>query len=267
MPELPEVETVKRTLELKILNLKIKKVDVYYENIMPDGKKINLEGEIITALERVGKFLIFKLTNYVIVSHMRMEGRFFLKDELEPKSKHEYVKITFSNGMSLRYVDTRKFGRLLIKNHLNYLNTPPLSEVAKEPHQIDPNEFHELLSRRSRPIKPTLLDQKIISGLGNIYVDETLFIARVLPTRESKDITLDETRKILKAAADVLAKATKLGGTTIYTYESSEGVSGRFQNELLVHTKEGEPCPVCGTTIEKIKVGGRGTYVCFKCQK
>lgn len=267
MPELPEVETVKRTLELKILNLKIKKVDVYYENIMPDGKKINLEGEVITALERVGKFLIFKLTNYVIVSHMRMEGRFFLKDEFEPKSKHEHVKITFTNGISLRYVDTRKFGRLLIKNHHDYLNTPPLSEVAKEPHQIDPKEFHQLLSRRSRPIKPTLLDQKIISGLGNIYVDETLFMARVLPTRESKDVTLDETKKILKAATDVLAKATKLGGTTIYTYESSEGVSGRFQNELLVHTKKGEPCPICGTPIEKIKVGGRGTYVCFKCQK
>lgn len=267
MPELPEVETVKRTLELKILNWEIKKVHVYYENIMPDGNKVNLEGEKITALERVGKFLIFKLTNYVIVSHMRMEGRFFLKEDIELKSKHEHVKITFTNHLSLRYVDTRKFGRLLIKTHDNYLNTPPLSEVAKEPKDIDPKEFHELLKRRQRAIKPTLLDQGIIAGLGNIYVDETLFIAKVLPTRESNLVTLDETKKILKAAADVLTKATKLGGTTIYTYESSEGVTGRFQNELLVHTKEGEPCPICGTPIEKIKVGGRGTYVCFKCQK
>lgn len=88
-----------------------------------------------------------------------------------------------------------------------------------------------------------------------------------MPTRKSNLVTLDETEKILKAASQVLDKATKLGGTTIYTYESNEGVSGRFQNELLVHTKEGESCPVCGTTIEKIKVGGRGTYVCFKCQK
>ncbi len=267
MPELPEVETVKRTLELKMLNWEIKNVSVYYENIMPDAKDINLKGEKIVALERVGKFLIFKLSNYVIVSHMRMEGRFFLKEDIEPKTKHEHVKITFTNNMSIRYVDTRKFGRLLIKSHDDYLNTPPLSNVAKEPHQIDPAEFHELLQRRSRPIKPTLLDQGIVAGLGNIYVDETLFIARVLPTRESNQITLEETKKILKAAAKVLDKATLLGGTTIYTYESSEGVTGRFQNELLVHTKKGEPCPICGTPIEKIKVGGRGTYVCFKCQQ
>ena len=253
MPELPEVETVKRTLELKILNLEIKSVNIYYKNIMPEGDMINLVGEKIIQLERIGKFLIFKLTNYVIVSHMRMEGRFFLKDDTEPKTKHEHVKITFTNNLSLRYVDTRKFGRLLIKNYDNYLTTPPLSQVAKEPHQIDSKEFFELLKRRSRPIKPTLLDQSNIAGLGNIYVDETLFIAQVLPTRKSNLVTLDETEKILKAASQVLDKATKLGGTTIYTYESSQGVSGRFQNELLVHTKEGESCPVCGTTIEKLK--------------
>jgi formamidopyrimidine-DNA glycosylase len=267
MPELPEVETVKRTLELKILNLEIKNVEVYYDNIMPDAKMINLNGEKIIGLERVGKFLIFKLTNHVIVSHMRMEGRFFLKEDIEPKTKHEHVKITFTNNLSLRYVDTRKFGRLLIKTPDNYLNTPPLSQVAKEPHQIKPNEFYEVLQRRSRAIKSTLLDQQVIAGLGNIYVDETLFMAQVLPTRKSNLITLEETKKILDAASQVLKKATKLGGTTIYTYESSEGVTGRFQNELLVHTKVGEPCPVCGHTIEKIKVGGRGTYVCFKCQK
>lgn len=134
MPELPEVETVKRTLELKILNLEIKSVNIYYKNIMPEGDMINLVGEKIIQLERIGKFLIFKLTNYVIVSHMRMEGRFFLKDDTEPKTKHEHVKITFTNNLSLRYVDTRKFGRLLIKNYDNYLTTPPLSQVAKEPH-------------------------------------------------------------------------------------------------------------------------------------
>jgi formamidopyrimidine-DNA glycosylase len=267
MPELPEVETVKRTLETKLINLEIKEVVVYYDPIMPDNNKIDLSGQIIKRLSRVGKFLLFELTNYVIVSHMRMEGRFFLKEEYEPKDKHEHVKIVFTNGLSLRYVDTRKFGRLLIKNYDDYLTTPPLLNVAQEPHLIDASEFYNLLQRRKTPIKVALLDQHLIAGLGNIYVDETLFLSKVLPTRRSNEVTLEETKLILKSADKVLKKATELGGTTIYTYESSEGVHGRFQNELLIHTKKGEPCIVCNSEIEKIKVGGRGTYVCFKCQQ
>ena len=116
----------------------------------------------------------------------------FLKEDIELKSKHEHVKITFTNQLSLRYVDTRKFGRLLIKTHDNYLNTPPLSEVAKE-QKILIQRVSRIIKRRQRAIKPTLLDQGIIAGLGNIYVDET-FIAKVLPTRESNLVTLDETK-------------------------------------------------------------------------
>lgn len=267
MPELPEVETVKRTLETKILGLEIKKITVYYDNIMPEAKTINLQGEVVKKISRVGKFIIFELSNYVIVGHMRMEGRFFLRDTNEEKNPHEHVKITFTNNLSLRFIDTRKFGRLLIKSYDDYLVTPPLSLVASEPHLIDPIRFHELLTRKRTPIKVTLLDQHLIAGLGNIYVDEVLFLSKILPTRSSNEISLAETKLILQNANDVLTKATILGGTTIYTYESSEGVHGRFQNELLVHTKVGEPCPVCKNKIEKIKVGGRGTYVCFECQK
>ena len=267
MPELPEVETVRRTLETKLINLTIKSVNVYYEPIMPEASQINLKDQQILKINRVGKFLLFELTNYVIVAHMRMEGRFFLKEEYEEKSKHEHVKITFTNGLSLRYVDTRKFGRLLIKRYDDYLTTPPLVNVAPEPHLINQDDFFETLSRKRVPIKVSLLDQSLIAGLGNIYVDETLFLSKVLPTRPSNEISLDEVKLILESADKVLKKATKLGGTTIYTYESSEGVHGRFQNELLVHTKQGKPCPVCQTTVEKIKVGGRGTYVCFKCQQ
>lgn len=267
MPELPEVETVRKTLNNHILGKTIDTVDVYWENIMPEVGKNDLKGETIKRIDRKGKFLIFILTNQVIVGHMRMEGRFFIKDKDEPRLKHEHVKISFTDGTSLRYIDTRKFGRLLIRNLDNYLEVPPLSNVAPEPHQIDFNEFYKTLQRKSIPIKQTLLDQSIVAGLGNIYVDETLFRAKILPTRPTNSITKKEAKEILKQADIVLKKATELGGTTIYTYESQEGVHGRFQNELLVHTKVGKPCPVCNNTIEKIKVGGRGTYVCFKCQK
>lgn len=267
MPELPEVETVRRTLKNHILNLEISNVVVYYDPIMPEGKAISLTNQVIKDVKRVGKFLLFLLTDYVIVAHMRMEGRFFLKKDYEEKTKHEHVKITFNNGLSLRYVDTRKFGRLLIKTYDDYMTTKPLSLVAAEPHLINQKDFYNLLQRRSSPIKVSLLDQHLIAGLGNIYVDETLFLSKVLPTRKSNDVSLAEVKLLLSSADQVLKKATELGGTTIYSYESSEGVHGRFQNELLVHTKEGEPCPVCSAKIEKIRVGGRGTYVCFECQK
>lgn len=267
MPELPEVETVRRILLEEIKDWQIKYVTVYYEPIMPEHNLFDLKDQIILDMDRVGKFLLFKLTNYVLVAHMRMEGRFFIQEDHNPKLKHEHVKFTFTNGKSLRYVDTRKFGRILVKSYEDYLTTKPLVLVAKEPHLIKPKQLFEILQRKTTPIKVSLLDQHIIAGLGNIYVDEILFLSKVLPTRKSNEVTFDEVKLILKSADITLKKATELGGTTLYTYESSEGVHGRFQNELLVHTKADQPCPVCGTTIEKIKVGGRGTYVCFKCQQ
>lgn len=268
MPELPEVETVRRILERNLINEEINNIDVYYDKVLKEDFKTNLnilKNQKIEKFERYGKYLVIILTTNVIIIHLRMEGKFYI-DEKAPVSKHEHVVFKFKSGKELRYHDVRKFGTFHLRTKENYLNTYPLNEMGMEPQAIEINDFYEKIVKMNRPIKAILLDQKLISGLGNIYVDETLFRAKVNPKRLGKDITLSEAKLIIKSAIKVLDEAIIQGGTTIKSYTSSLGVTGLFQQYLLVHTKKGEPCPVCGTIIVKDKVAGRGTYFCEKCQ-
>ena len=269
MPELPEVETVRRTLKLNILNEKIKDVEVLYEPMIKmdvNAFRLTLKDQSIKDIKRKGKYLIFELDEFALIIHLRMEGKFYIKTN-EPIDKHEHVIFKFSSGKTLRYHDVRKFGTLHLLPIDVYEKMYPIHAVGDEPKDIDVNQFYKMIHPSKRPIKAVLLDQHIISGLGNIYVDETLFLAKVHPTRLADTITKDESKRLIESASYVLDKAVALGGTTIRSYTSSLGVHGRFQNELNVHTKAGEPCPICGTTIIKNKVAGRGSYVCSTCQK
>jgi len=268
MPELPEVETVRRTLEHLVLGKRIDHVTILYEKIiqtdLSDFDKIN--GQVIHAIKRMGKHLIFILDHDVLLIHLRMEGRFFYKKEHQEIKKHEHVIIHFSNHDILTYHDVRKFGTMHLIPKDKYLDEGPLKLLGPEPSSLTEDELYHKVHLRKTEIKAILLDQHVISGLGNIYVDETLFRAKIHPTRKGNELSLEEVTRILYAAREVLSKAISLGGTTIRTFEAMDGVHGRFQNELLVHTKEGEPCPVCGHLIIKMKVKGRGTYVCETCQ-
>lgn len=269
MPELPEVETVRRTLLLKLKNKKIINVDILYPNIIKTDIKYfekNVIGQTITDIHRMGKYLIFILDHDVMIMHLRMEGKFFIKTD-EVIDKHEHIIFTLSDQITLRYHDFRKFGTLHFQPKDQYLSLYPLNKLGSEPKNIDLAKFYKQIHRTNRPIKAALLDQSIISGLGNIYVDETLFLARIHPTKLASRITKKQALSLLEAATKVLDKAVELGGTTIRSYTSSLGVHGRFQNELNVHTKKGMPCPVCAQEIIKIKVAGRGSYVCPNCQK
>lgn len=268
MPELPEVETVRRTLELAIKGETITSVIIRYGKIIHmdnDAFKKQVIGQTIERIDRMGKYLIFYLTQDVMIIHLRMEGKFFIKQD-EPFTKHEHIIFTFQSGKELRYHDTRKFGTIDLLPKSSYLNVLPLSQLGKEPKDLTVNELYQSIKTRKRPIKSVLLDQTIIAGLGNIYVDETLFRAHIHPMRLASKVKKKDVARILESAQAVLEKAVNLGGTTIRSYTSSLGVTGRFQNELLVHMKKDEPCPICLTPIIKIKVGGRGTYVCPKCQ-
>ena len=158
MPEGPEIETVKETLKRQILNKEIKEVKVIYQPIMPEGNIVNLVGEKILDIERKGKFLIFKLTKHILVAHLRMEGKFFLKAN-ENHVKHEHVAIYFTDGTSLRYYDVRKFGRILIRTYDNYLTTPPLSNLGLSPKEITPDILFNKLKNKKTMIKVALLDQ------------------------------------------------------------------------------------------------------------
>lgn len=269
MPELPEVETVRNTLKQKLLNKTIKDVSLYYDDIVVTDKTefINaLKNRKIIDILRVGKWLIFDVSPYYLLSHLRMEGKYFLKDKSEAIGKHEHVVFSFDD-FTLRYHDTRKFGKMyLVKKEELYTNTP-LEKIGLEPFD-ERLDIAYLKSKimKNKPIKSLLLDQEIISGIGNIYADEVLFASKINPLTKGKDLTDLNLKAIIENAKEILNNAIKEGGTTIRSYTSSLGVTGRFQHSLMVHAKENEKCS-CGETIVKITVQGRGTYYCPNCQK
>ena len=273
MPELPEVETVRRTLEKYILNREIRDIDVFWSKMLRNTTleelREVLNSNSIDRITRFGKYLMFHINEYVLMVHLRMEGKFFLKELDAPKDKHEHAIIYFSDGETLRYNDTRKFGTFDLFKEEELYSTSPLVKMGPEPYseELTVKYLHTKLKNKTVAIKSALLDQTIISGLGNIYVDEVLFLSKINPNRSSNKCTKKDILNIIDASRKVIAKAIDLGGSSIRSYTSSLGVTGRFQNELLVHTKVDEPCPVCKTTIIKEKVNGRGTYTCPKCQK
>ncbi|MGL4972327.1 MAG: DNA-formamidopyrimidine glycosylase [Culicoidibacterales bacterium] len=272
MPELPEVETVRQTLRPLLIGQTVTKICVHWPKIIQGDRlafEIALTGATITEIERYGKYLFFIFGEQVLVSHLRMEGKFYYQTPETPIDKHVHVIFTLSNGMELRYHDVRKFGTMELTTKKDLWNERALKKLGYEPFaaQATPEYLFAKLQRTNRAIKAVLLDQHVLVGLGNIYVDEVLFRAKIHPETPAKQLTKSQAATILAASIAVLNKAISLGGTTIRTYQSTLGVDGRFQNELQVHTKVGEACVNCGTPIEKIKVGGRGTYYCPNCQR
>ena len=270
MPELPEVETVKEVLKKQVLNQKILDVVVNYpkmiEQIKVDDFINNLKNQTIIDIKRRGKWLLFELNDYYLLSHLRMEGKYYIKNFNDEVTKHQHVIFKFKD-FELRYNDTRKFGRMYLLDKNNIYNNKPLNELGYEP--WDENLNSEYLKSKYKnkklPIKTVLLDQSIIVGIGNIYDDEILFLSKINPYKKASELTELELNNIINNTKIVLEKAIKLGGTTIKTYTSSEGVHGRFQNELLVHTKIN--CPICHSKLNVEKINGRSTYYCINCQK
>lgn len=273
MPELPEVETIKRKLKSKIQNEVIKEVYVYYPSIIEEPSvnefKNKLRGQKIIDMDRLGKWLIFVLNDYYLLSHLRMEGKYIYRNHEDEVDKHEHVAFLFDSGLELRYKDTRKFGRMYLLDKKDAFNRKPLNELGKEPWDNDLTSDYLLDKYKNKklPIKTVILDQSIITGIGNIYADEILFLSHINPLTKTNLLNTKDCENIIKYTKETLEKAIKLGGTTIKSYESEEGVHGTFQESLLVHNHEGDKCPICGTTIIKTRVGGRGTYYCPKCQK
>ena len=272
MPEIAEVETVRNTLKNMILNKEIKGVNALYPKMIDSNLeefKSILPGKKFIDIKRNGKWLIFDLGDYYLLSHLRMEGKYFVKNHDEEINKHEHVIFEFTDGTELRYQDTRKFGRMYLYKTEELYDHKPLNELGLEPwdDHLSPSYLLNKYKKKRLPIKSVLLDQSIITGIGNIYADEILFLSHLNPLTPCMDLTQTDCENIIQNTQNVLERAIQMGGTTIRSYESSQGVHGLFQNELFVHGKEGENCPECGSEIVKIKVGGRGTYYCKKCQK
>ncbi len=272
MPEIAEVETVRNTLKKRILHKKIVNVNVLYSKMIESNvnefKKILIGKEFID-INRIGKWLIFDLGDYCLLSHLRMEGKYFIKSSKDEILKHEHIIFTFEDQTDLRYHDTRKFGRMNLVKKEDLDKVEGIKKQGFEPNSkgLTKEYLFDKLHNKNLPIKSLLLDQTIISGLGNIYADEVLFGARINPLRSGKSISLNECENIILSANQIIKKAIEYGGTTIKSYTSSLGVTGKFQQFLMVHKRENENCYICNNKITRIKVNGRSTYYCDKCQK
>ena len=276
MPELPEVETVRLTLKNQIIGEEINNVQVLCNRIIGDTNPEffikTLIHEHFRDIKRYGKYLIFILDHVSIISHLRMEGKYFLKNVDDEIIKHEHIIFNFTSGRSLRYHDTRKFGQMHLVPTTTFdeiMTYDELKKLGKEANDktLDNIYLYDKLKNRHDVIKTALLDQSVIAGLGNIYVDEVLYLSKINPNTKSNYITLFDAKNIVSNSKIILDNAIKQGGTTIRSYTSSLGVTGRFQQELNVHTLVSKPCKRCNTLIIKDKVGGRGTYYCPNCQK
>lgn len=269
MPELPEVETIKNTLKSQIVGCKIEDVEVFYPAIVNGDsyRFINtLKGQTFIDLDRIGKYIIFKLEKDAFISHLRMEGKYYIVSKNEPYTRHCHLIFHMNNGMDLRYYDTRKFGRMELTDLYHYSSLPPFDKLAKEPFDIDCKELYQIFKKSKRPIKDVLLDQHIILGIGNIYANEICFKMGINPLTPVNKLSLKRVKELVEIAQDVLNKAIEQGGTTIHTF-SANGIDGKFQVMLNVHGKVNQPCPICSTPIQKIQLHGRGTYFCKKCQR
>lgn len=271
MPELPEVETVKNTLKQQVLNKTIKNVEVLFNLIeypsVEEFKK-QIINQTIIDIKRKGKWLMFELNDYYLLSHLRMEGKYHIRKKGDSIGKHEHIIFTFNDNSELRYNDTRKFGKFHLIEKDKVYNMKPLNELGLEPwdNNLDIDYLKDKYNNKRLPIKTVLLDQSIITGIGNIYADEILFLSHINPLKKCNELSDIELNNIIKYTKEVLESAIKLGGTTIRSYESSEGVHGKFQNNLYVHNHEKDKCPNCNTIIIKTKINGRGTYYCPNCQ-
>lgn len=271
MPELPEVETVRKALLKKVQNKIIKDINIIYPKIFEepsaDEVKKLIKNQKINDIKRRGKWLIFELDDYYLLSHLRMEGKYIYRTINYEYEKHELVSFILED-MELRYKDTRKFGKMYLLKKDNLINSP-LSKLGYEPwdNNLNVEYLKEKCKKKSLPIKTILLDQSIITGIGNIYADEILFLSKINPHKKGKDLTEKEIQSIIDNTKKVLEQAIEDGGTTIRSYTSEENVSGRFQQKLFVHKRENEECRICKTIIKKDRIGGRSTYYCPSCQK
>ncbi|RPA57225.1 DNA-formamidopyrimidine glycosylase [Aerococcus agrisoli] len=272
MPELPEVETVRRGLEKLVIGKEVKSVTVLWDNIVqaPGGVADfvhRMPGQSLLSVERIGKFLIFNWTDVAWIAHLRMEGKYLYVPTTESVDAYSHVILHLTDGYDLRYRDVRKFGRIHMvdKNQLeqaiNALNLGP------EPKDLTTVYLKGKLEKRKRPIKGVLLDQSVIAGIGNIYADEVLYAAKVHPEQAANTLTDPEIQAIVDASQAIIGHAVEVGGTTIRSYTNAFGENGHYQQYLQAYGRTGKPCARCGTPIEKISVSQRGSHFCPNCQK
>jgi formamidopyrimidine-DNA glycosylase len=277
MPELPEVETIRRELEREVGGLRIKDVEVFdNRSIRRHAKKASftkpLAGAKITSVQRRGKYLVLKLdTDHVLVIHLGMSGQLRRNQAKDPKETHTRIIWTFTQKGQLRFIDPRKFGEVfVVAADAVDEEVPELAHLGFDPvdQQVSWTTFGQALIGRSVKLKPLLMDQKFIAGIGNIYADEILYEAGLRHDRLSDSLSTQEIRRLYRAVVETLHDAIKYGGSTLSDgqYVDLHGKAGEYQEHHQVYDREGEPCRRCRASIVKVKANSRSTYFCEQCQ-
>ncbi|HKE22134.1 MAG TPA: bifunctional DNA-formamidopyrimidine glycosylase/DNA-(apurinic or apyrimidinic site) lyase [Bryobacteraceae bacterium] len=281
MPELPEVETIARGLDKRVAGDRIEAVWLGSkpEPLKSPAKEIasTLEARRIARVRRVGKHLVFDLesggaatkrprakgqarkANAQWIVHLGMTGRMLVSEPGAELEKHTHAIVQLASGRELRFVDPRRFGRLSVTQDFEAPGTEPL--------RVEPERFLELFRKRKTPIKSALLNQKLLSGVGNIYADEALFRAGIRPRRRAASLTREDLCRLCFSVQEVLKEAISLGGSSISDYVGADGEEGFFQLQHRVYGREGEPCLVCNTPVKRVVLGGRSSHYCPRCQK
>jgi len=266
LPELPEVETVVRGLIPDLVGARCGKPWVDWEKVL-DGMSLSdfaglVENQTIQRLHRRGKYICIHLSKGFLVVHLRMTGRLYLSDQRQGDDPWVHFSLALDNGRFLAFSDARKFGRVQWVTDLDFLE----AKLGPEPLELGPADFVPLLQGSSRAIKVFLLDQKRIAGVGNIYADEALFLARINPTRPVDSLSDPERQRLGKAVVKVLSAAIDYEGASIQWYRKPDGNQGESQKHFQVYGRTNNPCLVCGSPVTRNVLGQRGTHFCGKCQ-
>ncbi len=284
MPELPEVETVARSVHAHVQGDRI--LDVWFDSHpqpfkTPPGRQARgLEGRIILAVHRTGKHIVFELSpadgepatqppaaqqpSAQWIVHLGMTGRLQVTAAEAPVEKHTHARLALAGGRELRFIDPRRFGRLEFRD---LGRVQGFGGPGAEPLTIGPADFAALFRRRRIAIKPALLNQKLLAGVGNIYADESLFRAGIRPRKAAGRLTRAELERLRVELRRVLQHAIRLGGSSVSDYVDADGARGFFQLKHCVYQRTGEPCRTCKTPIRRIVLGGRSTHYCPNCQR
>lgn len=267
MPELPEVENVRRCLETTLLGARILQVVEHFPGVLipGEGEPRKFFPSRVTSLGRHGKYLQIRLEkDRQLVVHFRMTGCFYFHAPSDPIHPHTHVEFPLASGSALAYRDPRRFGRLWL---VDKSESPPTRNLGPDALEIREEKFLDRIGKRTRMIKPLLLDQGVLAGIGNIYADESLFLAGIHPQTSTYRLRKSRLSDLWRAIKVILDRAIEKGGSSISDYVSPEGIAGSYQNEHGVYNREGNPCPHCGTLIHRIVVAQRGTHFCPRCQK
>ena len=281
MPELPEVETVVRGLQVHLPGRAITGIRLGKTDFIDDPAALEeiLPGSRILAVHRHGKFIVVhlekpaakqiqtesQLARFDFIIHLGMTGNLTVRPASAPFPPHTHAWITLDNGAELRYADPRRFGRMLVLPQNDAAQI--LAPLGLDPLEASEDQFRNQLHARRARIKAVLLDQRAFRGMGNIYTDESLWRARIHPARIAANLTREEIARLYRSAQSILREAIRLGGSSISDYVNADGEPGEFQIRHRVYGREGKKCSRCGTRIRRIIVAGRSSYFCSQCQR